>query len=230
MVTVPVCSTDWPAKSLLVGTSVQVPFMARWSAAMAEHPKSRVVKTAAVMVVEYVLMITFQGYCFQRKRARETLRVQPDSNGPRSRLTQCHGRWLQLAAALLVASLVRFIVFVLFEVPLLAVVEAARMVTAAFAHTLLVCFVLRVILFVLLLLLLFAVLRKWSRHGRCSPYPDTDTHRYRQSPDTVFQIRIHRKVVPSSWKEHAGGRWGGCGPPLEERHGPALVFLYYSSR
>src|ERR1022692_2556660 len=80
MVTVPVCTTDWPAKSLLVGTSVQVPFMARWSAAngtsvqvpfmarwsaaMAEHAKSKVVKTAAAMVVEYVLMITFQELLF----------------------------------------------------------------------------------------------------------------------------------------------------------------------
>src|ERR1035438_7217767 len=109
--------------------------MARWSAAMAEHAKSRVVKTAAVMVIRFVLMITFQAYCFQRERARETLRVQPDSNGPRSRLTQCRGRWLQLGAALLVASLVGFIVFVLFEVPFLAVVQAARMVIAAFAHT-----------------------------------------------------------------------------------------------
>src|ERR1039457_2950301 len=154
--------------------------------------------------------------------------MQPDSNGPLSRLTYCRGGWLQLAPALLVASLVGFVVFVLFEVPLLAVVQVARMVIAAFAHTLLVCFVLRVILFVLLLL--FVVLGKWSRHGRCGPYPDTHTYHYRQSPDTVTQIRIHRKVVPSSWKEHAGGRWGGCGPPLEERHGPALVFLYYSSR
>src|ERR1039458_4390147 len=165
MVTVPVCTTDWPAKSLLVGTSVQVPFIARWSAATAEHAKSRVVKTAAVTVVEYVLMITFQGLLFSTEAGRETLRAQPDSNGPRSRLIQCRGRWLQLGAALLVASLVRFIVFVLFEVPLLAVVQAARMVTAAFAHTLLVRFVLRVILFVLLLLL-FAILGKWSRHGR----------------------------------------------------------------
>jgi hypothetical protein len=148
---------------------------ARWSRAKAENAKRRVVKTAAVMVVEYVLMITFQGLLFLL--------------------------WSRLRAWSL----------------------------AAFAHTLLVCFVLRVILFVLLLLL-FAVLRKWSRHGRCSPYADTHTHHYRQSPDTVFQIRIHRKFVPSSWKEHAGGRSGGCGLRPGERHGPALVFLYYSSR
>jgi hypothetical protein len=73
------------------------------------------------------------------------------------------------------------------------------MVIAALAHTLLVCFVLRVILFVLLLLLLlFAVLGKWSCDGRCSPYADTHTHHYSQNPDRVFQIRIHRKFVPSS--------------------------------
>src|ERR1035441_7033969 len=230
MVTVPVCTTDWPAKSLLVGTSVQVPFMARWSAAMAEHVKSRVVKTAAVMVVEYVLMITFQGLLFSTEAGPRTLRVQPDSNGPRSRLSQCRGRWLQLGAALLVASLVRFPVYVLLKAPVPAVVFVTRMVIAAFAHTLLVCLVVRVILFVLLLLLLFVVLGKWSRHGRCSPYADAHTHHYRQSPDTVFQIRIHRKFVPSSWKEHAGGRSGGCGPRPGERHGPVLVFLYYSSR
>src|ERR1039457_2947962 len=206
--------------------------MARWSAAMAEHAKSKVVKTAAVMVVEYVLMITFQGLLFSTEAGPRNTGKQPDSHGPLWRLAHCSGRRLQLAAALLVASLVRFIVFVLFEVPLLAVVEAARMVTAAFAHTLLVCFVLRVILFVLLLLLLlFAVLGKWSRHGRCSPNADTHTHHYRQSPDTVFQIRVHKKFVPSSWKEHAGGRSGGCGPRPgggAPRPGPSMFVLFIS--
>src|ERR1035441_10217653 len=91
MVTVPVCTTDWPAKSLLVGTSVQVPFMARWSAAMAEHAKSRVVKTAAVMVVEYVLMITFQRLLLSTEAGRETLRRQSDSHGPLWRLAYCRG-------------------------------------------------------------------------------------------------------------------------------------------
>jgi hypothetical protein len=49
-----------------------------------------------------------------------------------------------------------------------------------------------------LLLLLFVVLGKWSRHGRCNPYANTHTHDYSQNPDRVFQIRIHRKFVPSS--------------------------------
>src|SRR5579864_5025821 len=62
MVTVPVCTTGWPAKSLLAGTSVQVPFRELWSRAKAETVNRRVVKTAPVIaVVEYVLMISFQG-------------------------------------------------------------------------------------------------------------------------------------------------------------------------
>src|ERR1039457_4418703 len=179
MVTVPVCTTDWPAKSLLVGTSVQVPFMARWSAAMAEHVKSRVVKTAAVMVVEYVLIITFQGLLFSTEAGPRNTACAARFEGPAFPANSVSWSTLQLGAALLVASLVRFPVHVFLKAPVLAVVQAARMVTAAFAHTLLVCFVLRVILFVLLLL--FAVLR--SRHGRCSPYADAHTHHYSQNPD-----------------------------------------------
>jgi hypothetical protein len=46
----------------LAGTSVQVPFRALWSRAKAENANRRVVKTApAIAVVEYVLMISFQG-------------------------------------------------------------------------------------------------------------------------------------------------------------------------
>ncbi len=48
--------------------------------------------------------------------------------------------------ALLVASLVCFLVYVFLEVPLLAVIPVTRMVIPAFAHTLLVCFVFRIIL------------------------------------------------------------------------------------
>src|ERR1035437_8698515 len=56
IVTVPVRTTGGPAKSLLAGTSVQVPFRALWSRAKAANPKRRVVKTAPVIaVVEYVL-------------------------------------------------------------------------------------------------------------------------------------------------------------------------------
>src|ERR1035441_4209495 len=75
--------------------------MARWSAAMAEHAKSKVVKTAAVMVVEYVLMITFQGLLFSTEAGPRNTGKQPDSHGPLWRLAHCSGRRLQLAAALL---------------------------------------------------------------------------------------------------------------------------------
>jgi hypothetical protein len=88
------------------------------------------------------------------------------------------GGLLLIAAALLVASLVRFLVYVLFEVPILAVVPVMRTVILAFAHTLLVCFVFRIILFV--------VLEKWSRHGLHHASGDTQTHHYRQNPDATF--------------------------------------------
>src|ERR1039458_2625587 len=65
IVTVPVWTTGWPAKSLWAGTSVQVPFRALCSRAKAENAKRRVVKTAPVIeVVEYVLMISFQRLSF----------------------------------------------------------------------------------------------------------------------------------------------------------------------
>src|ERR1017187_6977396 len=61
IVTVPVWTTGWPAKSLWAGTSVQVPFRALCSRAKAENAKRRGVKTAPVIeVVEYVLMISFR--------------------------------------------------------------------------------------------------------------------------------------------------------------------------
>ena len=48
-------------KIALAGTSVQVPFRALWSRATAENAKSTVDKTApATIVVEYLLMISFQ--------------------------------------------------------------------------------------------------------------------------------------------------------------------------
>jgi hypothetical protein len=82
-----------------------------------------------------------------------------------------------IAVSLLVASLVRFLVLGFFEVPLLAVVQLTRMVGLAFAHTLLVCFVFRVILFV--------VLEKWSSHSLYRAATDTNTHRYCDNPDTM---------------------------------------------
>jgi hypothetical protein len=49
----------WPAKSLLVGTSVQAPFSVLWSRAYAGNPKRRDAKTApAIVVVECVLMLS----------------------------------------------------------------------------------------------------------------------------------------------------------------------------
>src|SRR5271154_7156630 len=60
-----------------------------------------------------------------------------------------------LGVALLVTSLVRFLVFVFLEVPLLGVVQVVRLVILAFAHALLVPRVLRIIRLLL-------VLEKWS--------------------------------------------------------------------
>ena len=76
--------------------------------------------------------------------------------------------------ALLVAGLIRFLVFVFLEVPLLGVVLVMRMVILAFAHTLLVCFVFRIVLIV--------VLGKWNRYSvyRASTY--TNTHRHPLEP------------------------------------------------
>ena len=85
--------------------------------------------------------------------------------------------FLSIAAALLVASFVRLLVYVLLEVPILAVVPVMRTVILAFTHTLLVCFVLRIILLV--------VLEKWSCHSLHRGSTDTNTGRYRQNPNTV---------------------------------------------
>jgi hypothetical protein len=60
----------------LAGTSVQVPFRALWSRAKAETANRRVVKTAPVIaVVEYVLMISFQG---EYQSTRSTVQVQAE--------------------------------------------------------------------------------------------------------------------------------------------------------
>ena len=88
--------------------------------------------------------------------------------------------------ALLVARLIRFLVFVFFEVPLLAVIPVMRMVVLAFAHTLLVCFVFRIILVLVLGVVLVVLLEKWSPHSLYRASTDTNTDRYRQNPDTMF--------------------------------------------
>ncbi|MGP0073887.1 MAG: hypothetical protein ACLPWF_18385 [Bryobacteraceae bacterium] len=75
--------------------------------------------------------------------------------------------------AFLITILIRFLVFVFFEVSLLAVVQIMRMVTLAVADALLVSFVLRVVLIVVL------VLEEWSRHGLDRASTNSHTHRYR---------------------------------------------------
>ena len=60
------------------------------------------------------------------------------------------------------------------------------MVIAAFAHTLLVGFVFRIILFLLWFALLFVVLEIGSRQSLYRASADTDTDRYRQNPNAVF--------------------------------------------
>lgn len=83
--------------------------------------------------------------------------------------------------ALLVASLVRFLVYVLFEVPLLAVIQIVRAVALAFAYALLVLFVFRVVLF----LVLVVVLEEWSCHGLDRACTENHPRRYRKNPATV---------------------------------------------
>jgi hypothetical protein len=79
-----------------------------------------------------------------------------------------------IAVALLVASLVRPLVFVFFEVPLLAVVQVMRMVRLTFTHTLLVLFVFRIIRARALV-----PLEKWSSSRLCRAPDDNDTRCYR---------------------------------------------------
>jgi hypothetical protein len=62
-----------------------------------------------------------------------------------------------ITVAILVAGLVRLLVFIFLEVPLLAVVQVSRMISFTFVHALLVSFVLRIIRTV--------VLEKWSPGG-----------------------------------------------------------------
>jgi hypothetical protein len=83
------------------------------------------------------------------------------------------GQLTSIAATLLVAGLIRFLVLVFFEVSLLAVIPVTRVVILAFAHPLLVSFVFRIVLVVILVM----VLQNWSRHGLCRASADTHTHR-----------------------------------------------------
>jgi hypothetical protein len=65
---------------------------------------------------------------------------------------------ISIGVALLVASLVRFLVFVFAEMPLLGMVPAMRMVILAFTHTLLIPFVFRIILVFVFRRILVAIL------------------------------------------------------------------------
>jgi hypothetical protein len=82
--------------------------------------------------------------------------------------------------ALLVASLVRFLVFVFPEVPFPGVIPGMRMVIPAIAHTLLVCFVLRIVL-----VLAPIVVVEWSPRSLRRAPTDTNAHCNHKNPDTV---------------------------------------------
>ena len=101
---------------------------------------------------------------------------------------------LPSVVALLITGLVRSLILVPFEVPLLAVIPVARMVIPALAHTLLVCLVFRKILMVFAHSFL-----GWSVTRRLpimilSEYcasADTGTNRYRQNPDAMLPVYSH---------------------------------------
>jgi hypothetical protein len=87
-----------------------------------------------------------------------------------------------IATAFLVAGLVGFLIVVFLEVPLLAVVQVFRAIVLAFAHTLLVCLVFRVIRVL--------VLEKWSSHSLyCA---STDTQHQRHNPNAMVQVDFHK--------------------------------------
>ena len=104
--------------------------------------------------------------------------------------TETRGHGDSIAVALLVASLIRFLIFVFFEVPLLAVVPVMHLVVLAFTHTLLVGFVFRIIRGVVPL-----VLEKWSRYSLYRGSGDTNTHRHCQNSGITLQIYSHMKVI-----------------------------------
>jgi ABC-type siderophore export system fused ATPase/permease subunit len=74
-----------------------------------------------------------------------------------------------ITVTLLIAGLVGLLVFVFLEMAFLAVVQLMRLVTLAFAHTLLVSFVLRIIRAL--------ILEKWGRHGLYRAGSETDASR-----------------------------------------------------
>jgi len=72
--------------------------------------------------------------------------MQPEQEySERSALPRCRFRSDLITSPLLIASFASLLVFILFEVPLLAVVLVMRLIVLTLAHTLLVGFVLRII-------------------------------------------------------------------------------------
>jgi hypothetical protein len=96
------------------------------------------------------------------------------------------GGIVPIGAAVPITCLVRLLVFVFLEVPLLALVRIAGTVALGLEYTLLVRFVLRIIRSLSLSL----VLEKWSRNSldRAS----TDTEHYRHNPSVMFRIHFHK--------------------------------------
>jgi NhaP-type Na+/H+ or K+/H+ antiporter len=72
----------------------------------------------------------------------------------------------------------RFLVFVLLEVPLLVVVLLVHLIIMAQAYALLVCFVVRVVPVV--------VLEKWSPYSEGRASANSNTHSDRQNPRKMF--------------------------------------------
>src|ERR1700729_2870024 len=86
-----------------------------------------------------------------------------------------------IAVALLVASLVSFLVFVFLEVVFFVVIPVMRLIGSAFAHALLIGFVSGIIRTLLL-----------SLYGACA---DAQAKRYRQSPDTLSKLVFHASAT-----------------------------------
>jgi hypothetical protein len=101
---------------------------------------------------------------------------------------------ISIAAALLVAGFVRFLVFVFGKMPLFAVVLVFSAIRLAFAHTLLVSLVFRIIAVLLL------VLEKGSGYRR-QDGPANEKGRQNQGRDVVFKLRSHKRVVSFVFSE-----------------------------
>ena len=97
----------------------------------------------------------------------------------------CDGEYLLNGAAFLVAGLVRFLIVILLEVPLLAVVQTTCTIALALAHALLICFVFRIVG------TLVVILKQRSRHGR-RPSTDSNAHHNRHHAETMLEVHSHK--------------------------------------